>query len=107
MAPISLRLTPELKERLEAAAERLGVPKHTLAQWFIEAGIKAAETNDYNLVLPIKLVPAAVAVANREAQPDAEAPEKPTPRTSYPSHRSQASMAEDVPAKVAKPKKAA
>jgi hypothetical protein len=39
--PISLRLPTELHIRLQAAGDRLGIPKHSLAQMAIKAAIEA------------------------------------------------------------------
>src|SRR5437773_10879194 len=52
--PMSLRLPPELHQRLEECAERLKIKRHTLAQNAIEAGIEAIEKNGYRLSLPMQ-----------------------------------------------------
>jgi hypothetical protein len=52
--PMSLRLPPELHQRLEECASRLKIKRHTLAQNAIEAAIEAIEKNGYRLSLPMK-----------------------------------------------------
>ena len=52
--PMSLRLPPELHERLEECASRLKIKRHTLAQNAIEAAIEAIEKNGYRLPLPMR-----------------------------------------------------
>lgn len=101
MMQLSLWISPELHQRLEECARQTKQKKTALAQAALEAAIEAIEENGFRLVIPMKFLPAEIATANPAA------PEKSMPRTSYPSHRSQVSLAEDVPAKVAKPKKAA
>ncbi len=51
--PMSLRLPPELHQRLEECATRLKIKRHTLAQNAIEAAIEAIERNGYRLSLPM------------------------------------------------------
>src|SRR6266536_2381118 len=52
--PMSLRLPPELHQRLEECAARLKIKRHTLAQNAIEAAIEAIERNGYRLSLPLQ-----------------------------------------------------
>src|SRR5207237_7476436 len=52
--PMSLRLPPDLHQRLEECAARLKIKRHTLAQNAIEAAIEAIEKNGYRLSLPMK-----------------------------------------------------
>ena len=52
--PMSLRLPPELHQRLEECAARLKIKRHTLAQSAIEAAIEAIERNGYRLSLPMQ-----------------------------------------------------
>ena len=52
--PMSLRLPPELHQRLEECAGRLKIKRHTLAQNAIEAAIEAIERNGYRLSLPMR-----------------------------------------------------
>ena len=52
--PISLRLSPELHKRLQTAGDRLGIPKHSLAQMAIKAVVEAVEASRGRLVLPIE-----------------------------------------------------
>ena len=56
-SPMSLRLDPELEQRLETVSAETGIPKYTLAQWALRAVVEAAERNGYHLVVPIKLTP--------------------------------------------------
>jgi len=51
---MSLRLSPELHQRLEECAARLKIKRHTLAQNAIEAAIEAIEKNGYRLSLPMQ-----------------------------------------------------
>ena len=51
---MSLRLQPELYQRLEECAVRLKIKRHTLAQNAIEAAIEAIERNGYRLSLPLQ-----------------------------------------------------
>ena len=51
---MSLRLPPELHQRLEECAVRLKIKRHTLAQNAIEAAIEAIERNGYRLSLPMQ-----------------------------------------------------
>jgi len=60
--PVSLRLPSELHVRLQAAADKLGLPKHTLCQEAIKAAVLAIEEASGRLVLPIEFV-----VKNRPA----------------------------------------
>lgn len=53
-APISVRLSPELNQRLEEVAARTRLAKHSLAAMAIEAAVEAIEKNDYRLVVPIE-----------------------------------------------------
>lgn len=53
LAPLSVRLSPELLKRLESIADRLGIKKHTLAQLAIEAAVAAADEHGGRLVLPM------------------------------------------------------
>ena len=53
--PMSIRLSPELHQRLEVCAARLKIKRHALAQNAIEAAIEAIEQNGYRLSLPMKL----------------------------------------------------
>jgi hypothetical protein len=85
-----------MKERLERAADQLGISKHSLANLCIEAGIGAIEKNDGNLVLPVEFTVTRVAVPQSGS------------RTSYPSHRPrEQSLVEDNPAKPPKKRRAA
>src|ERR1041385_5767161 len=52
--PMSLRLPPELHQRLEECAARLKIKRHTLAQYALEAAIEAIERNGYRLSLPMQ-----------------------------------------------------
>ena len=52
--PMSLRLSPELHQRLEECAARLKIKRHTLAQNAIEAAIEAIERNGFRLSLPMR-----------------------------------------------------
>src|SRR5213596_2017229 len=52
--PMSLRLSPELHQRLGECAARLKIKRHTLAQSAIEAAIEAIERNGYRLSLPMQ-----------------------------------------------------
>jgi len=52
--PMSLRLSPELHQRLQECAARLKIKRHTLAQNAIEAAIEAIEKNGYRLPLPMQ-----------------------------------------------------
>src|SRR5437016_11823207 len=52
--PMSLRLPPELHQRLAECAARLKIKRHTLAQNAIETAIEAIEKNGYRLSLPIR-----------------------------------------------------
>ena len=52
--PMSLRLSPELHQRLEDCAARLKIKRHTLAQNAIEAAVEAIERNGYRLSLPMQ-----------------------------------------------------
>lgn len=54
MAPLSIRLEPEMKARLEDAAGRIGISPHGLAQLAVEAGIEAVEAEGGTLALPIR-----------------------------------------------------
>lgn len=51
---MSLRLPPEMHQRLEECAARLKIKRHTLAQNAIEAAIEAIERNGYRLSLPMQ-----------------------------------------------------
>ena len=52
--PMSLRLSPQLHQRLEECAARLKLKRHTLAQNAIEAAVEAIEKNGYRLSLPMR-----------------------------------------------------
>jgi predicted DNA-binding protein len=52
--PISLRLPSELHLRLQNAADRIDLAKHTLCQQAIKAAIYAIEEANGHLVLPVE-----------------------------------------------------
>src|SRR5258706_1280361 len=52
--PMSLRLPPELHQRLDECAARLKIKRHTLAQNAIEAAIAAIERNGCRPTLPMQ-----------------------------------------------------
>jgi predicted DNA-binding protein len=51
--PLSLRFKPEFHERIQKAADRLKLPKHTLCQMAIEAAVEAIEEHG-QLTLPVQ-----------------------------------------------------
>ena len=65
--PLSLRLTGDMEARLTQCAERLKLPKHSVAQAAIEAAVEAIEANDFKLVLPLEFEPKNVPVEKRLA----------------------------------------
>ena len=60
--PISLRLPSDLHEKLQKAADQIGLPKHSLCQGAIKAAVIAIEEAKGRLVLPIEFT-----VKNRPA----------------------------------------
>lgn len=60
--PMSVRLDPEIESRLDEVCQRLGISKHSFALLALEAGVEAAEENEYRLVLPLKFQPTHIAV---------------------------------------------
>jgi hypothetical protein len=64
--PLSLRLEPAFHARLQAAADRMQLPKHTLAQVLLGAGVDAIEAHD-GAVFPVEfeLVPRRVPAPSR------------------------------------------
>lgn len=52
--PLSIRLSLEIKARLEDTARKLGLKPHALAQLAVEAAVEAIEQNENMLVLPIR-----------------------------------------------------
>jgi nitrogen fixation protein len=52
--PVSLRFAPQFVERLERAAESVGLPKHTLAQAAVRAAVEAIEEAGGKVVMPIE-----------------------------------------------------
>jgi len=71
--PFSLRISPELAERLAECAKRTKKKKHALAQEAIEAAVEAIEQNNYRLVFPIefgpKYLPVERVLVERPAEP--------------------------------------
>lgn len=53
--PVSLRLDPKLHLRLQAAADLIDLPKHSLCQAAIEAVVSAIEAHK-GLVLPVEFI---------------------------------------------------
>lgn len=51
--PLSLRFKPDLHERLQKAADKVKIPKHTLCQLAAEAAVEAIE-KEGRLTLPIQ-----------------------------------------------------
>lgn len=68
--PMSLRLTPEMMARLEAAAKSVQLGRQTLAQRAIEAAIEAVETSGGSLVIPLKLEVADIPIAKANVPED-------------------------------------
>jgi len=52
--PVSLRLPSDLHQRLQKAADQVGLPKHSLCQSAIRAAVVAIEEANGRLVLPIE-----------------------------------------------------
>lgn len=53
-APFSIRLTPDVEERLTKTAESVKMSKASLAQIAIEAAVEAIEANGGKIVLPLE-----------------------------------------------------
>jgi hypothetical protein len=95
MAPLSLRLTVEQKERLEAAAGRIGISAHALAQLAILAGIESIEKNQGRIAMPLEFT------TTHEVVPKARG------STSYPSREESYSTAAEMHDKPRRKRKAA
>jgi CRISPR/Cas system-associated endoribonuclease Cas2 len=54
MSALTLRIDPELHQRLEQCAERTHIKKYTLAILAVTAAVEAIEKNQYRLVVPIQ-----------------------------------------------------
>lgn len=65
--PMSIRLTPEVEERLTKTAASVKMTKNALAQAAIEAAVEAIEKAGGRLVLPLELTTTHEAVAKQEA----------------------------------------
>lgn len=52
--PVSIKLDPDLHQRLEAGAERTRIRKYALMIMAMEALVEALEKNDWKLVVPVK-----------------------------------------------------
>jgi hypothetical protein len=83
-APLSIRLTHDMKKRLEDGAEALGISAHTLARLAIEAGIIAIENGEGRLAMPLEFEVTHMAVPK-------------SGQISYPSHRPSHSLVEEKP----------
>jgi predicted DNA-binding protein len=96
--PISMRLSDELEARLEAAVERLGIKKQTLAQMAVEAAVEAIEKNDFRLVVPVKFEVTHVAVARTAPGPVSTFPPPSTPEVLNDRTERQAQIDKNIPA---------
>lgn len=63
VAPLSLRISPELHQKLEECAEKTKIKKYSLAIVAIEAAVEAIERNGYRIVMPIEFDVKQVAVS--------------------------------------------
>ena len=52
--PVSLRFDPAFHERLQKAADAVGLPKHTLCQSAVMAAVESIEESNFRVVFPIK-----------------------------------------------------
>jgi predicted DNA-binding protein len=68
--PISFKVEPELSQRLEEAAEKVGIKKSTLMIMALEATLEAIEKNDYRIVVPIEFKVTHVPVPTEEKYPE-------------------------------------
>lgn len=75
--PLSLKLEPEVHQRLEECARLTRIKKYSLVLMAIEAAVEAIERNGYKLVVPI------------EFDVTHEAVQKKSSRSSYPPHAPQ------------------
>ncbi len=64
---MSIRLTPDIEERLTKTAERVKMTKNALAQAAIEAAVEAIEAQGGRLVLPLEFTTTHEAVSKRQA----------------------------------------
>lgn len=71
-APFSIRLTPDVEDRLTKSAEKVKLSKASLAQAAIEAAVEAIEANGGCIVLPLAFTTTHEAVA--KPTPKQEAP---------------------------------
>jgi hypothetical protein len=85
-APLSLRISPEINQRLEDAAKKLGISKHGLAALCVEAGVIAVEKND-GLVLPLEFEVTRIPVPQHGR------------KTRYPSHQPSSMQMNEPPEK--------
>lgn len=53
---VAIRLTPELRLKLETAAEKLGLSMHDVAKHAIRAAVEEIERNNYRIEWPPHLV---------------------------------------------------
>ncbi len=51
---LAIRLSPEEKEKLQAAADAIGITPHTLARLAIEAGVKAIRDQSGRIAMPVE-----------------------------------------------------
>lgn len=106
IAPFSMRLTPEMKARLEEAAAKIGISPHSLAQLAVEAGVSAVEEAD-SIAMPIKFQTTHVVVprgsALRETPGKPPPPANPARQAGYPAAAGEEIMrVEDKPGPVVK-----
>lgn len=74
-APFSIRLTPDVEERLTKSAEKVKLSKASLAQAAIEAAVEAIEANGGKIVLPLSFTTTHEAVVKQKpSAPTLKAP---------------------------------
>lgn len=64
---MSLRLHPDVEERLTKCAEKVKMSKNALAQAAIEAAVEAIEANGGKIVLPLEFTTTHQAVEKHQA----------------------------------------
>jgi predicted DNA-binding protein len=67
---LAVNVPAELHARLEAVAEKTGLPKNAIARFAVEAAVKAAEEHGYKIVLPMEFEVASIPVSRKTAQGD-------------------------------------
>lgn len=69
--PVSLRFDESFHARLQKAADKAAIPKHSLCQRAVVAAVEAIEEYNYEVVMPIGFTVKSIPTKKRKALPKA------------------------------------